>query len=123
MNAAVKIDLVRAHFRLSKPCANCPFRKQGAIELEPGRVEEIIDDLMQNDMSTFHCHKTVHHPKGGDWDDHGQYTPSGHEAMCAGAAIYLEKLRRPTVAMRIGRVTGLYMPESLQPHFGDVIDP
>ncbi|HGW3237511.1 TPA: hypothetical protein ACNKCC_005820, partial [Klebsiella pneumoniae] len=48
------------HLRLKKPCANCPFRKEGAIELAPGRLEGIINDIVENDMTTFHCHKTVH---------------------------------------------------------------
>ncbi|HBX5175140.1 TPA: hypothetical protein MH391_21585 [Klebsiella pneumoniae] len=33
------------HLRLKKPCANCPFKKEGAIELAPGRLEGIINDI------------------------------------------------------------------------------
>ncbi|MDF5404448.1 hypothetical protein P3681_25155, partial [Vibrio parahaemolyticus] len=36
------------HLRLKKPCANCPFRKEGAIELAPGRLEGIINDIVEN---------------------------------------------------------------------------
>jgi hypothetical protein len=43
--------------------------------------------------------------------------------MCAGAIIYLEKLRRPTVAMRIARSFGVYDPQALKASFGDVIEP
>ncbi|MGX4925847.1 hypothetical protein ACUYF2_24335 (plasmid) [Escherichia coli] len=89
------------HLRLKKPCANCPFRKEGAIELAPGRLEGIINDIVENDMTTFHCHKTVHSKSGGEWDEEGNYAPSGQESMCAGAAAYLMKIGRPTVAMRI----------------------
>ena len=89
------------HLRLKKPCANCPFRKEGAIELVPGRLEGIINDIVENDMTTFHCHKTVHSKSGGEWDEEGNYAPSGQESMCAGAAAYLMKIGRPTVAMRI----------------------
>ena len=96
-------------FRLKKPCSNCPFRKNGAIELEPGRLDGIVENLVSDDWSNFQCHKTVHNPKtGGHWDDDGHYSPSGKEAMCVGAAIYLEKLGRPTVAMRLGQLLGVY---------------
>lgn len=71
------------HLRLKKPCANCPFRKEGAIELVPGRLEGIINDIVENDMTTFHCHKTVHSKSGGEWDEEGNYAPSGQESMCA----------------------------------------
>lgn len=43
--------------------------------------------------------------------------------MCAGAMIYLEKIGRSTVGMRLGRVLGKYDVERLSPAFGDVIDP
>ncbi|EHD8952103.1 hypothetical protein OCP19_004830 [Salmonella enterica subsp. enterica serovar Typhimurium] len=94
------------HLRLKKPCANCPFRKEGAIELAPGRLEGIINDIVENDMTTFHCHKTVHLKSGGEWDEEGNYAPSGQESMCAGAAAYLMKIGRPTVAMRIAFAFG-----------------
>lgn len=92
--------------RLKTPCNNCPFLKKGAIELRPGRLDGIVDDLLRDDMSTFQCHKTVHHKNGGEWDEEGVYRPSGNEAMCAGAAAFLMKRGRPTVGMRLGLVTG-----------------
>lgn len=99
------------HLRLKKPCENCPFLTEGAIELAPGRLEGIIEQLLTDDYSTFQCHKTVHSKRGGEWDDNGNYTPSGHEAMCAGAAAVLMKRRRPTVAMRIAFVQGAARPD------------
>ncbi|MDH0341983.1 hypothetical protein [Chromobacterium haemolyticum] len=113
-----------AHFKLRRPCENCPFLKVGAIDLAPGRLKGIIDGLVHDDHSTFQCHKTVHSNRtGGQWGDDGNYRASGHESMCAGAMIYLEKLGRPTVGMRLGRVFGLYSPERLKPCFDDVIEP
>ncbi|MCD5327887.1 hypothetical protein ACFFU8_09365 [Chromobacterium piscinae] len=113
-----------AHFKLRKPCDNCPFLKEGGIRLEPGRLKGIIDDLVKNDHAPFQCHKTVHNCRtGGSWDDDGKYSASGHEAWCAGAMIYLEKLGRPNVGMRLGRMFGLYDPDCLQSSFDDVIDP
>ncbi|XJV85012.1 hypothetical protein AB3469_39505 (plasmid) [Burkholderia anthina] len=114
---------LEVHFKLRKPCENCPFLRQGAIEIAPGRLDGIIEQLVTDDQSTFQCHKTVHGPKGGNWDDEGKYHASGDESMCAGAMIYLEKLGRPTVGMRLGRVFGVYNPERLRPAFSDVIDP
>lgn len=110
-------------FNLRRPCANCPFLKQGAIELAPGRLDNIIETLVSNDYSTFQCHKTVHNKRtGGHWDD-GNYIASGNESMCAGAMIYLEKLGRPTVGMRMARIFGIYDPQNLEWAFSDVIDP
>jgi hypothetical protein len=116
-------SVMERHFALKAPCENCPFRVQGAIELEPGRLEGIIKGLVEDDQSTFHCHKTVHsNATGGDWDDYGNYVASGKEAMCAGAMMYLEKLGRPTVGMRIGRILGSYDPSKLEKHHDHVID-
>lgn len=112
------------HFKLRRPCENCPLLKVGAIELSPGRLESIIDRLLNDDHSTFQCHKTVHNKRtGGEWDDAGEYHASGQESMCAGAMIYLEKVGRPTVGMRLGRLYGLYDPERLKSSFEDIIDP
>jgi hypothetical protein len=79
--------------------------KQGAIEPAPGRLDGIVETLVSDDRSAFHCHKTVHNGRtGGEWDEEGNYAASGHESMCAGAMIYLEKLGRPTLRMRVGLV-------------------
>lgn len=99
------------HLRLKRPCENCPFLVDGAIDLAPGRLEGIIEGLLVDDLSTFQCHKTVHSKRGGEWDEDGNYTPSGNEAMCAGAAALMIERRRPTVAMRIAFVTGMARPE------------
>lgn len=99
-------DPFKHHLRLKKPCANCPFLKCGAIDLSPGRLEGIISSLLANDGQAFQCHKTVHSARGGDWDDDGNYLPSGHEAMCAGAAAYLLKKNRPTIGMRLAFAVG-----------------
>jgi hypothetical protein len=115
--------IMQRHFALKAPCNNCPFRVETSMDLEPGRLNGIISTLVNDDHSTFQCHKTVHHANGGDWDDEGNYVASGNEAMCAGAAIYLEKLRRPTVAMRLGRVYSAHDPEKTRKHHADVISP
>lgn len=88
--------------KLKKLCSNCPFRKDGkAIALSPGRLEGIIQDLVDDDWSSFYCHKTVYCSNGGEHDDEGNYHPSGEESMCAGAMGYLHKIGRPSVGMRL----------------------
>lgn len=115
---------IDSYFKLKKPCANCPFRKEGAIELREGRLEGIIQGLIEDDQSSFHCHKIVHNERtGGEWSEEGEYQASGRESMCAGAMIYLEKAGRPTVGMRLGQAFGLYNPDNLAQAFPEVIEP
>lgn len=110
-------------FSLKKPCDNCPFRKEGAIDLRPSRLQGIIDSLLDDDQLAFHCHKTVHHAsRGGDWDDDGNYVRSGKEAMCAGAMIYLQKVGRMSVQMRLGVFTGHYDMSEMAAQQDIVID-
>lgn len=98
------------HLRLKSPCSNCPFRISGGVHLEPGRLKGIVEALLEDDTSSFDCHKTVHCDRGGEWDDDGAYKASGHEAMCAGAAALLMKRGRPTVSMRFAFITGKAHP-------------
>ncbi|EIC1057237.1 MULTISPECIES: hypothetical protein [Klebsiella/Raoultella group] len=109
-------------FRLKMPCANCPFRKEGAIHLSPGRLSSIIDTLLKDDHTTFYCHKIVHSIAGGLFED-GLYTPSTKDAMCAGAAAYLMKAGRPTIGMRIAYLTGAVAPSEWDKAADVVIDP
>ena len=102
---------------------NCPFLKVGGIELREGRLEEIIEDVEQNDLNVFYCHKTVHSKKtGGRWLQNGDYIRSKQESICAGSIIYLEKRKRPSVYMRIGRAFEMYKPERLKNSYDLVID-
>lgn len=95
-------------FALKKPCANCPFLKEGAIELQEGRVEGIIKDMTTHDDRPFMCHKTL--------DNETQ-------SYCTGAMIYLEKVRRPNIAMRIGNMLKMYTPHKVLEFADKVIDP
>lgn len=90
---------------LKMPCGNCPFRREGAIPLQEGRLQQIASDLLDDDHRTFWCHKSVHTDSGGDWDDDGDYRASGQEKMCAGAAAFLMKQGRPTISMRLALIT------------------
>lgn len=107
-------------FRLKRPCGNCPFRKTGAIELRPGRLQGIVNDLLVDDWSSFSCHKTVYpdHEAGSSSNQ-----PTTRESMCAGAAIYLQKVGRPSVAMRLAQSVGILNPKDLDAQASTVIDP
>lgn len=115
-------DVVAAHFRLKRPCNNCPFRKTGGIELQPGRLDGIIRSLTEDDMTGFPCHKTTH-GEGTDEDEDGNYIANGKEAMCVGAMTYLHKIRQPTVAMRIAFAFGILNKERLERWSDAIIDP
>lgn len=104
-------------FALSRPCGNCPFLKDGAIDLAPGRLEMIVAGLLSDDLSTFHCHKTVYRQSSLT------RRPKGQQSMCAGAMIYLEKVNRPTVAMRLGRLYGVYDGEAMRTNAHLVVEP
>lgn len=93
--------------RLKKPCQNCPFRTEGSIGLRPGRLEGIAEGLLEDDLSSFHCHKTIHSKSGGEWNDDGEYIPSGKEAVCAGSIAYLLNEGRPSVPMRLAVAIGI----------------
>ncbi len=98
-------------FKLTSPCFNCPFRNDGAIELQEGRLQGIIESL-GDDRNGFPCHKTVHAKTGGTWsDDDGSYNASGKEQQCAGAMAYLMKMGRQPIALRIA-----FMYKSAHPH-------
>lgn len=112
---------------LKKPCANCPFLKNGAIELAPRRLENIIAGLLADDFSNFLCHKTVHSKQGGDWieDEEGEslYAASGNESMCIGSAIYMLKLGRPSVSLRFALIKQLITLDELTGQNNLIIDP
>lgn len=125
------MDVIQHHFKMKKPCEDCPFLKEGAIELNEGRLEGIVEDLLDENrlapdglpkMSTFHCHKSVYSKNGGTTDEEGKYNPSHKESMCAGAMIYLMKIGRPTIGMRMGMAWDVMKKDDLMSHQDLVID-
>ena len=124
-------DPFALYYRLKTPCAKCPFRKEGAIELRPGRLEGIIEDLLENDQNTFQCHNTIATDDSlvdVDDADEAEYRSQAPlvmqgERMCAGAAAYLIKKGRPSVGMRYAMALGIISKD----HWGKaeelVIDP
>lgn len=91
-------------FDLKVPCDNCPFRKEGAIALEPGRLSGIVTEL-EDDHKVFQCHKYVHGPKGGEWKEdlngNERYIRSGNEQACMGALAYMFRLGYVPVLLRL----------------------
>lgn len=109
-------------YAMTKPCANCPFLKSGAIELRPGRLKGIVASLLSNDFESFLCHKTVHCSKGGEWDEEaGKYQDRGSEMACAGATLYLLKQGRPSVGMRLAMAFGVLKAEDMVQKHGDIV--
>lgn len=121
-------------FSLKKPCADCPFRNDGAaIELMPGRKEEILAGLLTGASQSFACHKTVHRDDGRNFDDEGNYAPVS-VSQCPGAAAVARKLGRDTVmaqiAIRLGVIASDHFDKALSLtidlgdlDFGDTTDP
>lgn len=104
-------------FSLRKPCANCPFRNDNAsIQLQPGRREEIIENLLSGEHQTFSCHKTVHRKDGRNYDEDGNYTPVD-VAHCPGAIAVARKFGRDTVLVQVATRLG----EIAQDHYDDAM--
>lgn len=90
------------YFDLKRPCANCPFRTDGkSIDLSDGRLEQIKQDLLADDNSSFDCHKSVYHR------DSTESKPKDQRKMCAGAAKFLMEQGRPTISMRLAFMLGV----------------
>lgn len=75
------------NFNLKRPCSNCPFIKGTTMELQPGRMEGIVETL-QSDYSVFPCHKTTQH--GEDEDGESITVPHDKEQACMGALAYMQ---------------------------------
>jgi len=84
-------------FDLIRPCKDCPFRTDVRPYLTPGRCDEILNAII-TEQRTFSCHETTG-VKGGK---------KVEEQHCAGAAILLEKIKRPNQMMRIAERLNMY---------------
>lgn len=115
------------NLNLKKPCANCPFLVNGAIELEEGRLEDIVEDLKLDDGTNFQCHKSVYGSKGGNWEEGEEggshYVPSGNESMCIGSAIYMLKIGRPSISLRFAILSKMITLKELTDQNDKIIEP
>jgi hypothetical protein len=99
------------NFDLKRPCANCPFRKVGAIELHPQRLPSIVAGLLANDRDWFKCHKTLHLPR------------DRRDSQCVGSMVYLLKVDAPSVSMRMAAAFGWLDFDELRALYPEIIDP
>lgn len=91
-----------------RPCSNCPFRNDGAgIELRPGRLQSIVDDLLDDDQTTFVCHATL----------------DTRRMTCAGALGVMHKLGRLPVIARLGLAMGVITHNDITASAALVIEP
>lgn len=97
---------------LTRPCADCPFRREGGVRLRSERTREIAEYALGPGGATFACHKTT--GVGGEYKD-------GKQRQCAGALVFAEKNDAPTQMMRICGRLGFYDPNKLE-GFDDVFD-
>jgi hypothetical protein len=88
-------------FDLTKPCDNCPFRKDVEGYLTPARAEEIANDL---ERATFQCHKTT---------KAGGASPGTTAQHCAGALIAMAKSDRLGDMQQVAERLRLYDPSRL----------
>ena len=109
-------------FKLTAPCASCPFLRgtqrepypDGPVRLNADRIEEITGFLLQHNGRTFSCHKTV------AGDDEPRHAGEQH---CAGALILAYKTRSPVAQYtRIAERTGAIRFDELMAHEADVFD-
>lgn len=91
-------------FNLTQPCRDCPFRVDIPGYLRGSRARDIIDDLLNNDMHGFPCHKTIETVDGEDGFCETMATDESQQ--CAGALALTYKLGRPNVAARLAVFTG-----------------
>ena len=90
-----------------RPCSNCPFRSDGqGIELQPGRLDEIIQGMLSDDQRTFVCHKLDKERK-----------------TCAGFVGVMSKLKHLPVIARLGLAYGVITMVDVRACENMVIEP
>ena len=96
-------------YDLKKACSNCPFKKEGAISLNPGRVEGIVGHLKGDDSRVFFCHKTIDAKKP-------------KQQICFGSLVYLWKYHRLPVTARMAISLGMLDLKDIQRSEGEIIE-
>ena len=92
------------NFNLKRPCKDCPFT-EGGVDLRPGRLDEIVHGLAENDQTAFYCHKTIDYDRHDPETDELEY--DGSETVCMGALArtYRDGLGIPVVS-RVAILSG-----------------
>lgn len=101
-------------FDIKKPCATCPFKRQGGVALTAGRAYEIGWMMLHPQGGTFACHETT--TAGGARGDKEQH--------CAGALIFALKNETLPQYARIAERFGAFNGDELvaQPCAAEVFD-
>lgn len=103
-------------FNVKQPCADCPFIKDGImnLSLSEGRMRGIVEDLHRD--KTFTCHKTIDYSAQFVEDEEGEshFTPAESNQHCAGALLYMERDGYRNQVMQIGMRLGAYKPKELK---------
>jgi hypothetical protein len=94
-------------YRLTTPCADCPFLREGGVRLTLARVRQIAGGMLKRSGGEFSCHKTT--------GVEGKAAPGGR-AHCAGALLFAEKNGNATQMMRIAERLRLYAHWRLRGH-------
>lgn len=92
---------IESTFRLSKVCADCPFRSDREFHLRTERIREIRDSLKE--QGTFHCHKTVDYSGG-------EGTVVQKTQFCAGARATMENTGFTPILLRLAIMMELDIP-------------
>lgn len=88
-------------YDMTTPCGDCPFRREGFIQLTAGRCHEIVEH-----EGGFPCHRTLDYSA-----DDGRKTPQ--TKVCAGFLILREQSLGPNQMMRIVERCGGYDAKKL----------
>ena len=99
------------HTHPTRPCADCPFKREGGIRLRMGRHREIVES-----NSLFYCHKTIDH------NDEGEGLARNDSETCAGWLIFLLKQGHGGQMFRILDRLGMIDEPALMKHEGLVFD-
>lgn len=108
------------NFNLTRPCRDCPFRREGGIRLHRERAREIAKNTILAQGASFPCHKTV------DYDscsEDGAPLPSDGESYCAGAIAFGLNNRMLNQILRIAQRLGMWKSKDIkdrQQVFGSV---
>lgn len=99
------------HYDLTKPCTQCPFKREDGVRLRPERIEEIEQSVTSNPGGEFPCHKTTF-PS----DDVGGNSIGPKSQHCAGALLYAQKQDALGMVqmVRLAARFGVFNPDKLQ---------
>lgn len=88
-------------FELTRPCSECPFRRDITFHLAPGRAQDIVGAVF-DDEKVFTCHKTLH-------------LPELDQQHCAGVLIMYHSIEdwRSHKAFRMAAMLDIWNPEQM----------